>query len=202
MRRLRSPFLVEHATVCSRYRRKGFLSAARPGSGTAIAIGELAQRTRCNVETIRYYERVGLLPVPGRKGRFRRYGRADVQRLAFVRRARVLGFTLDEVRALLGSAAGGDGSCDEVRVIAAAHLADVQRKVADLQTMASVLAELVHRCDAGEAPGCPLINAIFGRRDLERWCYIMRSIFGPPVRRKRQISTADSARNRMFRTVV
>ena len=136
------------------------MSSARPSSGTAIAIGELAQRTGCNIETIRYYERVGLLPVPGRQGRFRRYGRTDVQRLAFVRRARELGFTLDEVRALLELATGGEGACGEVRMIAAAHLANVHRKVADLQTMASVLAELVHRCDAGEAPGCPLIDAL------------------------------------------
>lgn len=67
-----------------------------------IAIGELSRRTRCNIETIRYYERVGLLPKAARRGRYRSFGPADVERLHFVRRARELGFTLDEIRALLG----------------------------------------------------------------------------------------------------
>ncbi|MDQ4421915.1 MerR family transcriptional regulator [Sphingobium sp. DEHP117] len=84
----------------------------------AIQIGELSRRTSCNIETIRYYERIGLLPVPPRRGRYRSYGREDVARLGFVRRARELGFTLDEVRALLGLAAGGQASCTEVRELA------------------------------------------------------------------------------------
>jgi len=74
-----------------------------------IAIGELSRRTNCNIETVRYYERIGLLPTPARRGRYRLYGGEDVGRLAFVRRSRELGFTLDEVRALLGLAAGGGG---------------------------------------------------------------------------------------------
>ena len=68
-------------------------------SGTgAIQIGELSRRAGCNIETIRYYERIGLIPAPPRRGRFRSYDREDVARLGFVRRARELGFTLDEVR--------------------------------------------------------------------------------------------------------
>ena len=67
----------------------------------AIQIGELSRRTGCNIETIRYYERIGLMPAPPRRGRYRSYGGEDVGRLGFVRRARELGFTLDEVRALL-----------------------------------------------------------------------------------------------------
>ena len=125
-----------------------------------IAIGELSRRTGCNIETVRYYERVGLLPTPARRGRYRIYGTEDVGRLAFVRRARELGFTLDEVRALLGLAIGGGGACAEVREIAAAHLADVRAKIADLRAMERVLAEAVHQCDAGELPGCPLINVL------------------------------------------
>lgn len=76
----------------------------------AIQIGELSRRTGCNIETIRYYERIGLMPAPPRRGRYRSYGGEDVGRLGFVRRARELGFTLDEVRALLGLAGGGHGS--------------------------------------------------------------------------------------------
>jgi MerR family mercuric resistance operon transcriptional regulator len=125
-----------------------------------IAIGELSRRTGCNIETIRYYERIGLLPPPARRGRYRHYGAKDVGWLAFVRRARGLGFTLDEVRALLGLAAGGQGACAEVREIAAAHVAEVRAKVTDLRAMERVLADAVRRCDADETPGCPLIEAL------------------------------------------
>ena len=125
-----------------------------------IAIGELSRRTHCNIETIRYYERIGLLPVPARRGRYRRYGTEDVGQLAFVRRARELGFTLGEVRTLLALATGGGGACAEVRQIAAMHLAEVRAKVADLRAMEQVLADAVQRCDVGEMPGCPLIGVL------------------------------------------
>ena len=127
---------------------------------TAIPIGELSRRTGCNIETIRYYERIGLMPAPPRRGRYRSYGAADVGRLGFVRRARELGFTLDEVRALLGLAAGGHASCAEVRNLAASHLKDVRARIADLKRMERVLADSVRACDAGQDPGCPLIEAL------------------------------------------
>ena len=126
----------------------------------AIQIGELSRRTSCNIETIRYYERIGLLPVPPRRGRYRSYSREDVARLGFVRRARELGFTLDEVRALLGLAAGGQASCTEVRELAASHLQDVRARIADLRRMERVLADSVRACDAGQDPGCPLLDAL------------------------------------------
>lgn len=128
------------------------------GNG-GIAIGELSRRTGCNIETIRYYERIGLLPTPARRGRYRLYGAEDVGRLAFVRRARELGFTLDEVRALLGL---GAGACAEARDLAAAHLADVRARIADLQAMERVLAETVRRCDLGGEAVCPLIEVLGG----------------------------------------
>jgi len=129
---------------------------------TAIQIGELSRRTGCNVETIRYYERVGLLPRPSRStGRYRLYDSGDVRRLAFVRRARELGFTLDEVRALLVlSAANTENTCSEVREVTARHLADVRAKIADLRAMDRVLSDAVRRCDTGELPGCPLIDTL------------------------------------------
>jgi MerR family mercuric resistance operon transcriptional regulator len=126
----------------------------------AIPIGELSQRTGCNIETIRYYERIGLMPAPPRKGRYRSYGGDHVARLGFVRRARELGFTLDEVRALLGLAAGGHASCAEVRNLAASHLKDVRVRIADLKRMERVLADSVRACDAGQDPGCPLIESL------------------------------------------
>jgi MerR family transcriptional regulator, mercuric resistance operon regulatory protein len=129
-----------------------------------IHIGELSRQTGCNVETIRYYERVGLLPRPPRStARYRLYDIADVRRLAFVRRARELGFTLDEVRALLALAVrdGGD-TCAEVRHLAAGHLADVRARIADLRALERVLSEAVRRCDVGELPSCPLIDTLSG----------------------------------------
>src|SRR5882757_9607973 len=104
----------------------------------AIQIGELSRRTGCNIETIRYYERIGLMPAPPRRGRYRSYGGEDVGRLGFVRRARELGFTLDDVRALLGLAAGGAAACADVRDLAASHLVDVRARIADLKRMERV----------------------------------------------------------------
>jgi MerR family mercuric resistance operon transcriptional regulator len=126
-----------------------------------IAIGEVSRRTGCNIETIRYYERIGLLPAPDRQGRFRRYRAGDVQRLTFVRRARELGFTLDEVRALLMLSATDDQTvCAEVRDISAAHLANVRARIADLRAMERTLTSSIRQCDAGKRPGCPLIEAL------------------------------------------
>jgi len=126
-----------------------------------IAIGELARQTGCNVETIRYYERIGLLPSPERLGRYRRYAAIDVRRLGFVRRARELGFSLDAVRALLAlSAADGQSACVEVRDISAKHLTDVRARIADLRAMERVLTAAIRQCDAGARPGCPLIDAL------------------------------------------
>ena len=127
-----------------------------------IQIGELSRRTGCNIETIRYYERIALLPAPARSaGRYRVYDTADVRRLAFIRRARELGFTLDEVRTLLSlSANEGQGACANVRELAESHLAEVRTKIADLRAMERVLAAAVRRCAAGEVPGCPIIDAL------------------------------------------
>jgi MerR family mercuric resistance operon transcriptional regulator len=123
-------------------------------------IGELSRRTGCNIETIRYYERIGLIPEPPRRGCYRSYGPEDVDRLGFVRRARELGFTLDEVRALLGLVAGGHASCVEARDLAAANLKDVRARIADLRRMERVLAETVRACDAGNDTCCPLIATL------------------------------------------
>jgi MerR family mercuric resistance operon transcriptional regulator len=125
-----------------------------------IPIGALSRQTGCNIETIRYYERIGLMPEPPRRGRYRSYGPEDVGRLGFVRRARELGFTLDEVRALLGLAASGQASCAEARDLASAHLKDVRSRIADLRRMERVLAETVRACDAGDEACCPLIATL------------------------------------------
>jgi MerR family mercuric resistance operon transcriptional regulator len=138
--------------------QEGFLDG-----NTEIAIGELSRRTRSNIETIRYYERIGLLPKPRREkgGRFRRYDGDDVARLRFIRRARQLGFTLDEVRALLRLAGGDDEVARaEVRSLAATHVAEVRAKIANLQAMEHVLTDAICECDAGHRPRCPLIEVL------------------------------------------
>jgi MerR family mercuric resistance operon transcriptional regulator len=131
-----------------------------PSAG--IQIGELSKRTGCNIETIRFYERIALLPTPARSaGRYRVYDTADIRRLAFIRRARQLGFTVDAVRALLAlSETDGQSACAEVSELAAGHLAVVRAKISDLQAMERVLADAVRRCASGELPGCPVIEAL------------------------------------------
>src|SRR3546814_19626967 len=103
----------------------------------AIQIGELSRRTGCNIETIRHYERVGLLPIPQRRGRYRSYAREDVARPGFVRRERELGFTLEEVRALLGLAVIGEGNYADVREDAASPPRQVRERIADRKWMES-----------------------------------------------------------------
>jgi len=126
-----------------------------------ILIGELSRRTGCNIETIRYYERIGVLPTPERKGRYRCYRVEDARRLVFLRRARGLGFSLDEVRALLRLAvADGRSACRQVRQLASDHLTEVRTKISALKAMELALADAVQRCDDGERPGCPLIDAL------------------------------------------
>jgi len=135
-----------------------------------IRIGELSKRAGCNIETIRYYERIGLLPAPARSsGRYRLYDAGDVRRLAFVRRARELGFTLDAVRALLMLPADdGSAVCASARELAAGHLREVRAKIADLQAMERVLADAMQRCTSGELPGCPVIDALSGKQHERR----------------------------------
>lgn len=136
-----------------------------------ISIGELSRRTECNVETIRYYERIGLLPKPRRQGgRFRRYDADDVGRLRFILRARQLGFTLNEVRSLLRlAAARSEAARASARRLAATHVADVRAKIADLQAMERVLTAAICDCDAGEGPVCPLIEVLSGAGDATAW---------------------------------
>jgi len=125
-----------------------------------LPIGELSRRTGCNIETIRYYEKIGVLPPPRRtEGGHRIYGADHVRRLSFVCRARGLGFTLEEVRALLRLDEQGQ-PCAEVKEVAVAHLTEVRSKVADLRAMEAALEILVSRCAEGEKSGCPLIEAL------------------------------------------
>jgi MerR family transcriptional regulator, mercuric resistance operon regulatory protein len=127
----------------------------------ALAIGELSGRTGVNIETVRYYEKIGLVPPPARtEGGHRAYENAHVARLTFIRRARELGFSLDEVRSLLKLVDGGHYSCSDVRDVTVGHLADVRKKIADLRRLERTLSEVVSRCEGGSVPECPVIEAL------------------------------------------
>lgn len=130
-----------------------------------IPIGELSRRTGCSIETIRYYERIGLLPAPDRAGRYRRYGHAGIRRLTFVRRARELGFTLDEVRSLLALSGNGDGNaCATAQELGAARLAEVRERIAGLRAIERILAGAVQQCNREQRQGCPLIETLSDQR--------------------------------------
>lgn len=127
-----------------------------------IAIGTLARHTGTTVETIRYYERLGLWAASARSaGGYRLYGPEHLKRLSFIRRARALGFSIDEVRTLLRLADERRRPCAEVRVVAEEHLADVRTKIADLRAMERVLKETVARCAAGRGSHCAVIDALY-----------------------------------------
>jgi MerR family transcriptional regulator, mercuric resistance operon regulatory protein len=128
---------------------------------SAFQIGTLSRRTGVNIETIRYYERSGLLPEPARTAAgYRAYGSADAERLQFIRRARDLGFSIEEVRRLCGLADRKSRSCRAVQAIAREHLADVRAKIVDLRRMEKVLAGMVAECERGTMPECPLLETL------------------------------------------
>lgn len=123
--------------------------------------GELAQRSGCNIETVRFYEKQGLLPAPPRTaGGHRDYDREHLKRLTFIRRSRELGFTLDNVRSLLTLVDGSDWTCAEVRAMTLEHLADIRRKVGDLERLAEILEDMASQCDGGAVPACPIMDAL------------------------------------------
>ena len=135
----------------------------------ALAIGELSRSTGVNIETIRYYERIGLIEAPPRTaGGHRSYGHSHRERLKFIRRARDLGFGIDSIRTLLALASGDQNSCHDVRDIAAAHLAEVRAKLGDLTRLERILAGTIARCDAqacdAPVPGCPVLDVLQSQR--------------------------------------
>lgn len=127
-----------------------------------LSIGHLSVKTGVNIETIRYYERVGMIPSPPRTaGGQRRYDDGHLRRLAFVRRCRELGFPLEEIRALLALVDGGGYSCAEVRDMTLRHLDAVRRRIADLHVMEHTLDDMAAACEGGEVPACPIVDALF-----------------------------------------
>jgi len=126
-----------------------------------MLIGELSTRTGVNIETIRYYERIGLTPAPPRKnGRRRIYDESHVRRLRFVRRSRGLGFALDDIRTLLVLADRGEQACSETKEMTLRHLADVRGKIASLRKLERALREMTDACRPGRQSSCPILDAL------------------------------------------
>lgn len=126
-----------------------------------LAIGALARMTGTKVETIRFYEKSGLLPVPGRtEGNYRAYEPFHLNRLSFIRRARDLGFSLDQVRALLDLSDDRTRSCEAVDAIAKEHLVEVERKIADLKALRGELDRMLMQCSCGTVAECRIIETL------------------------------------------
>lgn len=126
-----------------------------------MAIGELARATGTKTETIRYYERIGLLPKPSRTAaNYRSYGTAELARLSFIRRARALGFSIEQVSALLDLADRRDRSCDAVDALAKGHLETIEAKIADLAALRRELADLIGQCRQGTIAECRILDAL------------------------------------------
>lgn len=124
-------------------------------------IGDLARLTNTRVETVRWYEKEGLLPKPDRTaGNYRVYADTELRRLSFIRRARDLGFSLDQVRALLGLSDDRDCDCAGIDQIAHEHLREVDRKIADLKALRRELKAVIESCDGGTVAQCRIIEAL------------------------------------------
>jgi MerR family transcriptional regulator, mercuric resistance operon regulatory protein len=131
----------------------------------AFPIGELSKRSGVNIETIRYYERAKMLVPPPRTTSGRRvYDLMDLRILVFIRRSRELGFSLDQIRALLRLGGPEKATCREVREIAAHHLDDIRAKLTDLKKLERLLSKTVARCTGKTAPDCPVLDVL----DIQR----------------------------------
>lgn len=126
-----------------------------------ILRAQLARKTGCNLETIRYYEKVELLPAPPRSSNgYRVYSPELVQRLQFILRARDLGFAMEDVRSLLSLADKGEQTCALVMQKTRIHLEDVRRRIAELQRIEAILAATLAECSGKNVPDCPIIDAL------------------------------------------
>ncbi len=128
-----------------------------------ITISKLADAAGVHLETVRYYERIGLMPEPARTaGGYRSYGAEHTRRLSFIRRARELGFSIDEVKALLGLAEPGHTSCADVKALTMSHLSEVRAKIADLRRLEGILTKTVDQCSGTKTPPCPVLDMLSG----------------------------------------
>lgn len=153
-----------------------------------ISIGVLAQQTGCTVPTIRYYEEIGLLPTgPRTEAGRRHYGAPAVKRLTFIRRCREFGFSIEQVRELVGLVDEPERPCVEVRDIASGHLAEVRKKLADLQALEASLSAFVVSCDTACAGGssvdCTILEDLAHRTEMARLVAVNPCCGAAPAKR-------------------
>ena len=126
-------------------------------------IGQAAKRSGVSAKMIRYYEQIGLIDPPGRtESNYRVYGADEVHVLRFIKRARTLGFSVEETGLLLGLWQDKSRSSAEVREIASGHVAALETKIAELETMVKTLKHLVHCCQGDDRPDCPILDDLAG----------------------------------------
>lgn len=130
----------------------------------SLGVGELARASHCQIETVRYYEKIGLMPIPQRtEGGHRIYKQRDLKRLTFIRRSRQLGFSVAQVRDLLGFVDEPNHTCGEVKALTLAQSKEVERKIEDLQRLHHALMEMANRCkgQSYSLDQCPIIDALY-----------------------------------------
>ena len=135
---------------------------------SGMQIGLLSKKTGCNIETIRYYEKRGLLPNPPRTaGGYRLYNSDHLKRLTFVMRGRGLGFSMPEIEKLLSLVDEHQLTCHDMHQQTMAHVENIQSKIADLKRLERVLTEIASKCSDGTVPECPIIDALYEPLDRE-----------------------------------
>jgi len=126
-----------------------------------LTIGTLGKKTGTKVQTIRYYEQIGLMPEPGRtEGGQRRYGDAELDRLSFIRHARQLGFSLEAIRELLNLSDEPNRPCHEADVIARRQLKQVEQRMERLEALRTELQRMVHECSGGKTSECRVLEVL------------------------------------------
>jgi MerR family mercuric resistance operon transcriptional regulator len=131
-----------------------------------MKIGQLSEKTDCKIETIRYYERIGLMPEPARSASgYRLYDESHLKRLSFIRRSRELGFAIEEIRGLLNLVDGGRYTCSDVKTITLEHVETIRQKIRDLKKLEKTLSHIASQCTGKETPECPIIDALFESKD-------------------------------------
>jgi len=129
-----------------------------------MKISQLSKQANCKIETIRYYEKIGLLPAPLRSDNgYRIYEDSHVRRLLFIRRSRKLGFSIEEIRALLGLVDGASYSCKDIKSIADEHINDIKQKIKDLKKLEKTLSSIAAQCSGDATPDCPIIESLFDK---------------------------------------
>ncbi len=129
------------------------------------AIGEISRRTGVNIETVRYYERINIMPKPDRTaGGNRQYNYDQLKRLSFIKTSRELGFSIDEIRTLLEMVDQQDFTCGEVHDLTIGHLASVREKIKGLRKLEKALVSMAAECSQGEVPDCPILTTLFEPR--------------------------------------